>query len=47
MGGVAAYGAGLVKSTLGLGAAIEIAGVILLVSAFVVLRVPRVVKPIC
>jgi len=47
VGGVAAYGAGLVKSTLGLGAAIEIAGVILLVSAFVVLRVPRVVKPIC
>ncbi len=40
VGGVAAFGAGLVKSTIGLGGAIEFAGAVLLVSAFVVLRIP-------
>ncbi len=41
VGGLSAYGAGLVKSVIGLAGALQIAGAILLLSAFILLTTPQ------
>ena len=41
MGGLSAYGAGLVKSVIGLAGALQVAGVVLLLSAFILLTTPQ------
>ncbi len=46
VGGAAAFAGGLVKSTIGLAGALEIAGAILLIAAFVLLRVPQTPSPL-